>query len=275
MNINEQQHVLPGTMININLTRAACLTAILLLLSACSSGTYRAPVIEIGQQAVVSERTTVVMGNGPRHRINEGETLYAIAWMYDLDYAALAQANNIQAPYTIYPGRELNLDISGVSTARTPPAATVTRNEPAPTVNRNTTGNAQSRAAGPANNLLRWMWPSQGNVIKAFSNTGNENKGIDIAGREGDPVLAAESGEVVYAGNGLLRYGELIIIKHNDQFLSAYAHNSSLNVSEGDRVTRGQQIASLGSTGVDRDMLHFEIRLAGQPVNPVSYLPPR
>lgn len=255
---------------------AVSIVALLLLINACSSGSYRAPVSEIGQQAVISERTTVVMGNatGLRHRINEGETLYAIAWMYDLDYNALASANNIQAPYTIYPGRELNLDISNVSVAR-PRAAPVSQDAPAVVVNRNPSGNAQSRPAGAANNLLRWVWPSQGNIIKAFSNNANENKGIDIAGREGDPVLAAEAGEVVYAGNGLLRYGELVIIKHNDQFLSAYAHNSSLNVNEGDRVSRGQQIASLGSTGVDRDMLHFEIRLAGQPVNPVSYLPPR
>ena len=233
-------------------------------------------MIEIGQQTVVSERTTVVLGNGPRHRINEGETLYAIAWMYDLDYNALASANNIEAPYTIYPGRELNLDVSGFAAGvpRTAPAP-ANQAETAVVVNRNPSGNAQTRPAGTNTSLLRWVWPAQGNVIRAFSSGTNENKGIDIAGREGDPVLAAESGEVVYAGNGLLRYGELVIIKHNDQFLSAYAHNSSLNVSEGDRVSRGQQIASLGSTGVDRDMLHFEIRLAGQPVNPATYLPPR
>lgn len=253
-----------------------CLLCLGLCLSACSSNSYRAPVIEIGQQTVVSERTTVVLGNGPRHRINEGETLYAIAWMYDLDYNALASANNIEAPYTIYPGRELNLDVSGFAAGvpRTAPAP-ANQAETAVVVNRNPSGNAQTRPAGTNTSLLRWVWPAQGNVIRAFSSGTNENKGIDIAGREGDPVLAAESGEVVYAGNGLLRYGELVIIKHNDQFLSAYAHNSSLNVSEGDRVSRGQQIASLGSTGVDRDMLHFEIRLAGQPVNPATYLPPR
>ncbi len=246
----------------------------ILLISACSSGSYRAPVVEIGEQDVVSERTTVVLGNGRLHRVNEGESLYAIAWMYDLDYNTLALANNIQAPYVIFPGQELNLDVNNIPIASRMNAcggATQT----SPVVTRNTSGNAQSRPAGNDNSLLRWVWPAQGNLIAAFSRADNENKGVDIAGNIGDPVVAAESGEVVYAGNGLLRYGELVIIKHNDQFLSAYAHNDSINVSEGDSVSRGQQIANLGSTGIDRNMLHFEIRLAGQPVDPEDYLPPR
>ncbi len=246
----------------------------LCLLTACSSGAYRAPVVDVGQPAPVSERTTVILNDGPMHRVNEGESLYAIAWMYDLDYLALAQANNIQDPYVIFPGQELSLDISATSVSPSP-AGRLSQNEEPVVVSRNESGNAQTRSAETANTLLRWVWPAQGNIIASFSSSANENKGIDIAGMAGDPVFAAESGEVVYAGNGLLRYGELLIVKHNDQFLSAYAHNSMLLVNEGDRVSRGDQIASLGSTGVDRDMLHFEIRLAGQPVNPENYLPPR
>ncbi|MBN4053845.1 peptidoglycan DD-metalloendopeptidase family protein [Haliea sp. AH-315-K21] len=245
-----------------------------LLLSACSSGTYRAPVVDVGQEASTSQRTTVVLGSGPQHRVNEGESLYAIAWVYDLDYNALALANNIQAPYVIFPGQELNLDITNVPLNNTSISSGNQTQAPS-VVTRNTSGNAQTRSTGTTNNLLRWVWPAQGNIVATFSISDNENKGIDIAGTNGDPVMAAESGEVVYAGNGLLRYGELIIIKHNDQFLSAYAHNSSINVSEGDHVSRGQQIANLGSTGIDRNMLHFEIRLAGQPVDPENYLPPR
>ena len=88
-------------------------------------------------------------------------------------------------------------------------------------------------------------------------------------------MLAAADGEVVYTGNGLLRYGELVIVKHNEHFLSAYAHNRVIDVKEGDRVSRGQKIAELGSTGIDRDMLHFEIRLDGKPVDPLRYLPAR
>lgn len=253
--------------------------ALLLLLTACRSETaYRAPVADIGQASVSSPRTTVTLSEGPRHRVNEGETLYAIAWMYDLNYQALAQANNITAPYVIFPGQVLSLETQGIQASA--PASQASRPANAPVVTQNTTitrnpiGNAQSRAAGPNNNLLRWMWPSNGRVIGNFSSSSNA-KGIDIAGNAGDPVYAAEAGEVVYAGGALLRYGELIIIKHNDQFLSAYAHNDAIHVAEGERVSRGQQIASLGSTGIDRDMLHFEIRLGGEPVNPVDYLPPR
>lgn len=246
----------------------------MLLVNACSSGTYRAPVVDVGQPAVVSERTTIVLGNGRQHRVNEGESLYAIAWMYDLDYNALARANNIQAPYVIFPGQELTLNTQNIP-SNTPASNSSNQTQTSTVVTTNTSGNAQSRSAGDNNSLLRWVWPAQGNVIATFSSADNENKGLDIAGNNGDPVLAAESGEVVYAGNGLLRYGELVIIKHNDQFLSAYAHNNSINVSEGDSVSRGQQIANLGSTGIDRNMLHFEIRLSGQPVDPETYLPPR
>lgn len=247
----------------------------LCILNACSSGNYRAPVIDIGDDINLTQRTTVILSDGPRHRVNEGETLYAIAWMYDLDYNDLARANNIQAPYTIFPGQELSLDIDAVP-ASAPAIASGTNNQASvPQPARNGSGNAQSRAGGTTSGLLRWMWPANGDVVGRYSTAANANKGIDIAGSAGDPVYAAESGEVVYAGNALLRYGELIIIKHNDQFLSAYAHNDSINVSEGDRVSRGQQIATLGSTGIDRDMLHFEIRLSGQPVDPSQYLPPQ
>ena len=245
-----------------------------LLLCACSTDGYRAPVVDVGQEAVSSQRTTVTLRDGPQHRVNEGESLYAIAWMYDLDYNSLALANNISRPYVIFPGQELILDISNVA-ANNSSTNSSNQNQESIVITRNTSGNAQSRPVGSDNTLLRWVWPAQGNIIAIFSASNNENKGIDIAGDNGDSVLAAESGEVVYAGNGLLRYGELIIVKHNDQFLSAYAHNDSIGVSEGDIVARGQKIANLGSTGIDRNMLHFEIRLAGKPVDPERYLPPR
>jgi len=246
----------------------------LLVLSACQSeSNYRAPVSEIGQPAVSSARTTVNLGSGPSHRVNEGETLYAIAWMYDLNFRALAQANNIAEPYVIFPGQELSLDVEQVASASAQSGVSA-QSGSTTRVNPNSTGNAQSRPAGNTSPLLRWVWPANGRVIGNFSSS-DTAKGIDIAGSAGDPVYAAEAGEVVYAGNALLRYGELIIIKHNEQFLSAYAHNNALYVSEGDRVTRGQEIAGLGSTGIDQEMLHFEIRLAGQPVDPVAYLPPR
>ena len=120
---------------------------------------------------------------------------------------------------------------------------------------------------------VRWHWPHSGTVIANFSSSGKVNKGIDIAGNPGDAVKAAADGAVVYAGRGLIGYGDMIIIKHDETFLSAYAHNSRLLVKEGDQVKVGQVIAEMGSSGTDRVKLHFEIRHKGQPVDPLTYLP--
>jgi lipoprotein NlpD len=120
-----------------------------------------------------------------------------------------------------------------------------------------------------------WGWPSRGAVIGRFSSNGSLNKGIDIAGELGEPVLAASDGSVVYAGSGLRGYGELVIIKHSDTYVSAYGHNRRLLVREGQQVKVGQSIAEMGSTGTDRVKLHFEIRRQGKPVDPLQYLPRR
>ncbi|MCV6588122.1 MAG: peptidoglycan DD-metalloendopeptidase family protein [Marinobacterium sp.] len=120
-----------------------------------------------------------------------------------------------------------------------------------------------------------WQWPADGRVIESFKTRGRVNKGINISGRLGDPVYASASGEVVYAGSGLLGYGNLIIVNHNGLYMSAYAHNSRIFVKERDRVRRGDRIAEMGNSGADRHMLHFEIRRDGKPVNPMKYLPKR
>ncbi|MGA1665251.1 MAG: peptidoglycan DD-metalloendopeptidase family protein, partial [Burkholderiaceae bacterium] len=118
-----------------------------------------------------------------------------------------------------------------------------------------------------------WRWPSNGQVVSQFSEGGR--KGIAIAGAPGEAVFAAETGKVVYAGNGLRGYGNLVIVKHDNDLLSAYAHNRNILVKEGQLVKRGQQIAELGMTDADKPMLHFEIRKAGKPVDPLGYLPNR
>ena len=120
-----------------------------------------------------------------------------------------------------------------------------------------------------------WRWPSPGSVIGTFIGGDQTRQGIDIAGKSGDPVFASADGDVVYSGNGLLGYGELIIIKHNANFLSAYGHNRKRLVAEGEKVHAGQQIAEMGSSASSRDELHFEIRKNGKPVNPMDYLPSR
>jgi lipoprotein NlpD len=257
------------------------------LLMGCQSP-YQSPVAEIDEPRFLdSDRI---------HRVNEGETLYVIAWIYDLDFIHIARVNSLSSPYIIFPGQILNVDpraqvVQQTRNTATAPASTSTgRNQERLRQTDQSTSQSASQSAsqstrqsspvqvnpvsvrqGPVN----WTWPAQGSIIGRFSQTGVESKGINIGGREGDTVMAAAAGEVVYAGSGLLRYGELVIIKHNDRFLSAYAHNSALLVAEGDRVSRGEKIAELGSTGVDTEMLHFEIRMEGKPVDPLSYLPSR
>ncbi|MCV9878559.1 murein hydrolase activator NlpD [Brenneria izbisi] len=120
-----------------------------------------------------------------------------------------------------------------------------------------------------------WRWPTSGKVIDSFSASEGGNKGIDIAGSRGQPIMATASGRVVYAGNALRGYGNLIIIKHNDDYLSAYAHNDTMLVREQQEVTAGQQIATMGSTGTSSVRLHFEIRYKGKSVNPLRFLPQR
>ena len=135
--------------------------------------------------------------------------------------------------------------------------------------------NTTSYEQAPAASSLKWQWPTEGRVIAGFSSAEGGNKGIDIAGAKGQPVKAAAAGKVVYAGNALQGYGNLIIIKHNDNFLSAYAHNDTIKVNEQDNVRAGQTIATLGSTGTNSNKLHFEIRYLGKSVDPARYLPRR
>lgn len=256
-----------------------CVTAFLML-AGCFSA-YQAPVDDIDEPRFLdSDRI---------HRVNEGETLYSVAWIYDLDFMHIARVNNLFSPYTIFPGQILNVDPRAEQQATsTQPAVSSrqTQSSPASRSPSNTTRStvtttpttgtpARTSPVRVQQGPVTWGWPAQGTIIGTFSAAGVENKGIDISGSEGDPVLAAADGEVVYAGSGLLRYGDLVIIKHNDRYLSAYAHNSALLVGEGESVRRGQKIAELGSTGIDRDMLHFEIREEGQPVDPLGYLPPK
>lgn len=228
-----------------------------------------------------------------RHVVKSGETLYSIAWRYGRDYRELGDANNIPPPYNIKAGQVLRLDVrgnvtsSGENRSASKPAATssTTRTatrasrkpspEPKPAVSKAPdrssplTGQTQTVAS------INWRWPHVGTVIAGYSTSGKVNKGIDIAGKEGDAVRAAAGGNVVYAGSGLLGYGNLIIVNHNEHYLSAYAHNRKILVREGEDVKAGQVIAELGHSGTDRPRLHFEIRKNGNPVDPAHYLPPR
>ena len=151
--------------------------------------------------------------------------------------------------------------LNGTATA---PVASTTTPAPAPT---------PAPAAVPAGDDTTFIWPVPGNVLESFDEV--KNKGVDIAGRLGEPVLAAADGRVVYAGAGLRGYGNLIILKHNNTYLTAYAHNQNLLVREDQAVKQGQKIAEMGSSDTDRVKLHFEVRRQGKPVDPLKYLPAR
>ncbi len=278
------------------------------------------------------------------HRVERGETLYSIGWVYGYDYRQLARWNNIQPPYILSPGQRVRVappsgkSISTSQEYRTASArkgsSSVSRKTPAPVIEASGTGaettskttsnisreqravvldksnvaranetekhDVQSVVAAAKTAVKRvfnqtgitssksftgksgWRWPTQQRrILRTFLANNPARQGLDIAGEKGSPVLAAAAGRVVYAGSGLVRYGQLIIIKHNEKYLSAYAHNQKLRVKEGDVVRVGQRIADMGRTGNlgdnfindNRAKLHFEIRQNGKPVDPLRYLP--
>lgn len=201
--------------------------------------------------------------------VRRGDTIYHIATVNGITALDLALWNGIPPPYTIYPGQRLRLYPGAASAAGTtsPSRSTTTRAPSTPT--------SPPVVATPANAPFAWRWPTDGNLIESYAAGDPTRQGIDIAGSAGQPVRAAADGVVVYSGSGLVGYGELIIVKHNDQWLSAYGHNRARLVNEGQLVKAGQQIAEMGRSGAARDMLHFEIRYNGKPVDPQQYLPRR
>jgi lipoprotein NlpD len=205
----------------------------------------------------------------PKHYVvKRGDTLYSIAWRFGIDFRRLSKWNRITNPNLIFTGQKLKLNSPVKSKSTTGPKAT--RSKP---VQRSKPRATRSAAKKSVSKRVTWTWPARGTVQRASSALGT--KGIEILGKHGQPVVAASGGTVVYSGSGLRGYGQLIIVKHNEEFLSAYAHNDRLIVSEGAAVERGQKIAEMGNSGAKRVMLHFEIRRDGKAVEPLQYLPPR
>ncbi|THA16981.1 murein hydrolase activator NlpD [Rodentibacter pneumotropicus] len=161
------------------------------------------------------------------------------------------------------------------SGAGVPSAAPTSTNVPSAPVATGNTTPVNANVAAPIASNVAWTWPASGNIIQGFSSSDGGNKGIDISGSRGQSVKAAAAGRVVYAGNALRGYGNLIIIKHNDDFLSAYAHNDRILVSDQQEIKAGQEIAKMGSTGTNSVKLHFEIRYKGKSIDPIRYLPRR
>lgn len=213
------------------------------------------------------------------HLVEKGDTLFSIAWRYGIDFRELASANSISSPYTIYPGQKIDIkNISKKSVAAAP--VTVEKpSKPAPKVQTPAKPVAKTSHIAPVkvqeSAETDWNWPANGRLTGYFSTKKPVNKGIDITGSLGESVLAAAAGTVVYAGEGLRGYGNLVIVKHDETYLSAYAHASRILVREQEVVKAGQKIAEIGSTGTDKVKLHFEIRRNGKPVDPLRYLPKR
>jgi lipoprotein NlpD len=243
-----------------------------------------APVSDYSLNAPQPQRAPVSSTPAGYYRVQSGDTLYSIAWRYDKDYRALARANDIDASYRIYPGQLVSitdaLEPSSVKTAAQPvdtsPVITTSiATPPSPPTPAPVATSAAPHRAAAKNGPLVWRWPARGRVIQSFGAKGKDSNGLNISGRRGEPVFSAAAGVVVYAGNGLLGYGNLVIINHDETYLSAYAHNDKLLVKEQDRVDVGDKIAEIGNSGVTQIMLHFEIRKEGKPVDPIRYLPPR
>jgi len=283
-----------------------CISCSCLVLVTCAGG-YQAPVTDQGERQVVQAPIIVdsltplrtssrpvsvqpsvpsnsasVVGNAQMHRVRRGDTLYSIAFEYDLDFRSLAIANSMNPPYTIFVDQGINLDVSRITNLAISSSSKGAAALGTP-VNNNSVARAQAGNINGgvlrqpiADTVVRepqWQWPHSGRVLRGFQ--ANANKGIDISGSLGDPVLAAGNGEVVYSGNGVQGNGDLIIIRHNDRYLSAYSHNSVMLVIEGSRVNVGEKIGEVGSNSAGVTMLHFEIRVDGKPADPGRFLPHR
>jgi lipoprotein NlpD len=203
------------------------------------------------------------------HTVKSGDTLYSISKKYGMEYWQLASINGIKPPFTVYKGQRLSLRGKATAAASKPKAGKPkSASTPKVTANQTTakTG-TQVKFDG------KWKWPVRGRLLRGYKPNEPGKKGINIGGHSGQPVKAAASGKVVYVGSGLVGYGRLIIIRHNEHLLSTYGHNSKLLVAEGEHVKTGQTIAKMGSSGTSRTELYFEIRKDGKPVNPLVYLP--
>jgi lipoprotein NlpD len=221
--------------------RPGCIIAIALLLAGCGSGSnWQDPPAQ--------------------HIVRKGETLYSISWRYGKDPEDVARWNRLGDGSLIYPGQVLRLTPTG-ATSTSSSQQRKTARQPLPSI--------------PAQPPPAWNWPTSGRISVEFGGKPGSGTGVLIDGKSGQAIVAAASGRVVYAGGGLIGYGQLIILKHNDTYLSAYGYNARLLVKEGQTVNKGQRIATMGEGPERKPRLHFEIRRNGKPVNPRQYLPAR
>jgi lipoprotein NlpD len=255
-----------------NLTRLT-LSALLITLSAiqygCGTRLGPAPVVD---RSSGSSNEVVAPGY---YRIKRGDTLLRIALDHGQSHREIAEWNNISDPNVIEVGQVIRVEPTKSSKPITS-RAEVKQEKPVDKKPLNTAQSEKPIQEKPNQDLatdtgIRLSWPSKGEVVERFDE--GKNKGIGIAGKSGDPIQSAADGKVVYAGNSLRGYGNLVIVKHDNTYLTAYAHNRTLLVKEGDLVKKSQKIAEMGNTDSDRVKLHFELRKNRKPVDPSAYLP--
>ncbi|MGY0579227.1 MAG: peptidoglycan DD-metalloendopeptidase family protein [Paraglaciecola chathamensis] len=257
-------------------------------LAACSGRKAPAPITELYQGKTFRD-VQKSSYHSQIYTVEKGDTLYSISWKSGQNYQDIAHLNNIRPPYNIFPGQRLTLkkpsrSISKKSNNRTGLSSNLKTNQAVDppkkqayggsntTVKKEVTASSSSKFP---NKITAWLWPTKHSVSRGFANTEHGNKGLDFNGDLGSPILAAAAGKVVYTGDALRGYGKLVIVKHSDSFLSAYAHNDSILVKEQQWVRAGQKIATMGKSGSDTVKLHFEVRYKGQSVDPSRYLPKR
>lgn len=295
------------SVINIGSVRLLAAAAVAVLLAGCAAQAP-APVRQTGSPPGTATAAQAPGEVQRLHVVQPGDTLMGIGRLYGQNVNDLVAWNALSNPNQLRIGQEIRvsppstaaggvgtvaiaqpIDMTGQAGAASSAGSTPVYEEPRggrqpysdqawAAVRPDAAPSAAAAAPSetvppPAATGTGWLWPASGPIIARFDEA--TNKGVGIGGNPGDPVVASAAGSVVYAGSGLRGYGKLVIIKHDDEYLTAYAHNQNLLVKEGDTITRGQRIAELGSTDTDRPKLHFEIRRQGRPVDPMQYLPPR
>ena len=254
----------------------------------CSNRRQPAPVSELYQGKTFRDfKQQAYAAN--TYQVKTGDTLYSIAWYSGNDYKDLAIINKIPPPYQIKPGQVLTLvklpkTIKSKSNKHSGPTSKVIINQSVDRPKKQAYGKSEHKvnkgSVGPTigqfpERVKSWQWPTSESVSRRFSAKEQGNKGLDFLGKLGLPILAAADGKIVYTGDALRGFGKLIIIKHSDAYLTAYAHNDNMLVKEQQWVRAGQKIATMGRSGTDKVKLHFEVRYKGKSVDPLRYLPIR
>jgi lipoprotein NlpD len=257
-------------------------------LSGCANKARQAPVDERSSQLLRESAPKPIAGaenagKSGYYTVKPGDTLIRIGMDNGQSWRDLVRWNNLDNPNLIETGQVLRIappesvalkpsaPVAATTNQPAPNAGAVAAVAPASAASASVVAKPAAPAASDSDDAVNFQWPTRGNVIAGFDEA--KNKGLDIAGKAGDPVLAAADGRVVYAGAGLRGYGNLIILKHNNTYLTAYAHNQTLLVKEDQAIKRGQKIAEMGNSDADQVKLHFEIRRQGKPVDPAKYLP--